>query len=69
MKLKNENYTIEFVEYDDIFKFPIITNSYPNYEPTEIYIIGDSENFPLKLNMHSSKIRKFLNDKYFLNLP
>jgi hypothetical protein len=69
MKLKNRYNTFKFVEYDDQYNLILITNSYPNYESPDIYLIGDSENFPLKLNIHSQKFLNLIDRKYFLNLP
>jgi len=68
MKLKNIN-TFDFVEYDNEYNLILITNSHPNYESTDIYIIGDFENSPLKLKIYSTEIRKLIHSKYFLNLP
>lgn len=65
MKLLNKYYTFDFVEYDDNYKFPIITKSYPNYESSDIYIIGDFENSPLKLKIYSTEIRNLIHSKYF----
>lgn len=69
MKLKNRYNTFKFVEYDNQYNLILITNSHPNYESPDIYLIGDTENFLLKLNIHSQKFLNLIDRKYFLNLP
>lgn len=68
MKLKNENLTFKFVRYENN-NHPIITNDISQLEYFNFHMIGDYENFPLKMRIFSSEFIKMLNSKYFLNLP
>jgi len=68
MKLKNENLTFKFVRYENN-NHPLITNDIAQLDYFNFYMIGEYENFLLKMRILSMEFIKMINSKYFLNLP